>query len=69
MNKNKYLTRIVFTNFVADYLIQKGEHFLHVRQDLKYPEKNVFVFENSETFDSNLDEGIKKQVKYYKYQD
>ena len=59
---NKYKTRIIYTNFVCDMLIVNGEKFLYTRQDLKYPDRNVFVFENSDTFDSNLEAAIKAQL-------
>jgi hypothetical protein len=39
----------------------KGEKLLHVRADLKYPDKNVFVFENSDTFDVHLHNAIVEQ--------
>ena len=62
---NKYRTRIVYTSFVADLLMEWGEEFLHLRQDLKYPDKNVFVFRNSESFDESLEAAIKIQVESY----
>jgi len=59
----KYVNRVVYTNYVADLLIDWGETFSHIRPDLKYPERNVFVFKNSESFESNLQRAIKIQVK------
>lgn len=54
--------KIVFTAFLADYLVECGEKFIHIREDLKYPGKQVFVFKNSKTFEENFKEGIIKQL-------
>lgn len=62
-NKDKHQTKIVYTNFVADWLIRRGEKFLYVRQDLKYPDRNVFVFENSSSFDRNFRLAVEDQLR------
>lgn len=61
MNQQDHKTRIIYTSFVADLLIEWGEKFLHIRPDFKDPQKNVFVFKNSPTFTEKLSEAIKKQ--------
>lgn len=55
-------TKVVFTSYVADLLLLDGEELIAVRADLKYPEKNVFVFRNSETFSENMNKAILEQV-------
>ena len=62
MPNNTYTTRIIFTSYVCDRLIEMGEEFLHIRQDLKHPEKNVFVFNNSDTFTKNMQIAIEEQI-------
>ena len=62
----RHRTKIVFTSYVADLLIEWGEEFLHIRKDLKMPDKNVFVFKNSDSFDQNLEAAIELQIKSYK---
>jgi hypothetical protein len=56
---------IVFTGFLADYLIERGEKLLHVRPDLKFPDKNVFVFEYSDTIIANKNSGMAAQREAY----
>ena len=34
----------------------KGEKLSHIRQDLKNPEKNIFIFFNSSTYEKNFTE-------------
>lgn len=54
--------KIIFTGFIADFLIERGEKLKHVRPDLKDPKSNVFVFEDSETFDRNMTDAIEAQA-------
>ena len=54
--------KIVFTSYVCDLLLQNGETLAHIRPDLKNPHKNVFVFKDSPTFDSNFRAAILVQV-------
>lgn len=51
MNKRTY---IIFSSFVADYLVECGEKLINVRPDLKNPEKQIFVFLNQENTHSNV---------------
>lgn len=60
---DRHQTKIVYTNFVADWLIREGEEFLYVRQDLKYPDRNVFVFKNSSSFDGNFRLAVEEQLR------
>lgn len=60
---DRHKTKIVYTNFVADWLIGKGEEFLYIRPDLKYPDRNVFVFKNSDSFDSNFKLAVEDQLR------
>ncbi len=55
-------TKVVYTSYVADSLIEKGEAFLHIRPDLKNPNVNIFIFKNSETFESNIKSAIQEQL-------
>jgi len=54
--------KVVFTSAVADELIENGEKLLHVRPDLKDTSRNVFVFANSETFETSLRAAIVLQL-------
>lgn len=46
---------IVYISKLADFLIEKGETFLHVRPNLKDPKFQVFVFKFSSTIIQNVE--------------
>jgi hypothetical protein len=47
-NYIKNRTYIVYSSFVADFLLERDEKLITIRPNLKNPSENVFVFANGE---------------------
>ena len=61
MNKNKTDNKIIFNQALAGYLMMQGFILKKMERNEKCPDKNVFIFRQSE----NLEKTIKQYLSKY----
>lgn len=59
-------TSVVYSEYVADELLYRGEELLFTRPNLKMKDRDVFIFRTTETFSDNLHEIVEQLQQYRK---
>ena len=59
MEKNKARSRIIYSQRMAGYLMQRGFVLINMREDLQHSRRNVFFFKESPELSAAIGEFLK----------
>ncbi len=60
MNKNKTDNKIIFNQKLAGYLMMQGFILKKMERNEKYPQKNVFIFRQSDNLETEISKYLNK---------